>query len=145
MAVTQIVTRLIKDAAITLAKLGIFTTKGDLVTFDGTNHVRLPVGTDTFVLTADSTQTDGMKWAAAGTLGVSNFVWSETPTGTVNGTNAAFVLANTPTSGTLRVHVDGVRMNAGGSNDYTISAATITFNAGAIPQTGDVILCDYMK
>jgi trimeric autotransporter adhesin len=41
------------------------TTKGDLIVSDGTDNVRLPVGTNNFVLTADSTQATGVKWAAA--------------------------------------------------------------------------------
>ena len=41
------------------------TTKGDLITNDGTNDVRLPVGINTYVLTADSTTAAGIKWAAA--------------------------------------------------------------------------------
>lgn len=41
--------------------------KGDLAVFNGTNNVALNVGTNNFVLVADSTQATGLKWAAAGT------------------------------------------------------------------------------
>jgi hypothetical protein len=40
------------------------TTKGDVIVHDGTNNVRLPAGTDTHVLIADSTQAAGVKWGA---------------------------------------------------------------------------------
>ena len=75
----------------------------------------------------------------------SNKVTREIPTGTVNGSNATFTLANTPTVGTEHVFVNGVLMNSGAGNDYTISGATITFLTGAIPQTGDVVLVSYLK
>ena len=41
-----------------------WTTKGDIVIFDGTNVVRVGVGTNGHVLTADSNETSGVKWAA---------------------------------------------------------------------------------
>lgn len=41
------------------------TTKGDIIAYDGTDNVRLAVGTNTHVLTADSTTATGLKWAAA--------------------------------------------------------------------------------
>lgn len=50
------------------------TTKGDLLTRDGVSITRLPIGANTFVLTADSTTSTGMKWAAGG--GGSSAVYS---------------------------------------------------------------------
>lgn len=44
-------------------RLGIATTKGDLLVSDGTQVTRLPVGTDGQVLTADSAQAAGLAWA----------------------------------------------------------------------------------
>jgi hypothetical protein len=45
------------------------TTKGDLIVSDGTNNIRLGVGTNDYVLTADSTQASGLKWAVGGGSG----------------------------------------------------------------------------
>lgn len=45
--------------------LSPLTTKGDIVVYDGTDNIRLAVGTNDFVLTADSTTASGVKWAAA--------------------------------------------------------------------------------
>ncbi len=42
------------------------TTKGDLIANNGTDNVRVPVGTNGQVLTADSTAASGVAWAAAG-------------------------------------------------------------------------------
>jgi len=42
------------------------TTKGDLIVSNGTDNVRLAVGTDAYVLTADAASAAGVKWAAVG-------------------------------------------------------------------------------
>lgn len=78
-----------------------------------------------------------------GGLSTSNFVWSETPAGSINGSNTAFTLANTPTSGTLRLHHNGLRLQSGAGNDFTISGANITMTYA--PATGSQLLADYMK
>ena len=45
--------------------LSPLTTKGDLIVSSGSNNVRLGVGTNDYVLTADSTATNGIAWKAA--------------------------------------------------------------------------------
>ena len=83
--------------------------------------------------------------AVTGVITIANKVTREVPTGTINGTNATFTLANTPSIGTEDVYVNGILMNSGAGNDYTISSGTITFLSGSIPQTGDVVLVSYFK
>ncbi len=78
----------------------------------------------------------------AGPGAANSIVWNETPTGSINGANATFTLATAPSE--LLLHVNGLLQHAGASNDFTLSGATITFNAGAIPQTGDVLLVTYI-
>jgi hypothetical protein len=71
-----------------------------------------------------------------------HIVDNETPTGTVNGVNTDFVLANTPNpANSLKIYVNGQRMQLTG--DYTISVKTITFLTA--PPTTSIILCDYKK
>lgn len=45
---------------------GLATTKGDILVYDGTDLQRLAIGSDDDVLTADSTESTGIKWAAGG-------------------------------------------------------------------------------
>lgn len=73
---------------------------------------------------------------------INGFIYNETPTGTINGSNTSFTLANTPISGSLQLYRDGQLLNGGG-NDYTLSGTTITFTTA--PATGSVLLAYYSK
>ena len=72
-----------------------------------------------------------------------SFVIRETPSGSVNGSNTAFTLANTPLAGTEEVYINGILQDPGSGNDYTISGATITTQFA--PASGDKIRVSYQK
>jgi hypothetical protein len=65
----------------------------------------------------------------------------ETPSGLVDGSNAAYTLANTPIAGTEEVFLNGVLQEPGAGNDYTISGASITFLSA--PAVGSRIKVSY--
>jgi hypothetical protein len=70
------------------------------------------------------------------------FVDQETPTGAINGVNAAFTLSQTPSpSASLTVFLNGVLQTSG--VDYTASGTTVTFFTASIPQSGDILLCSF--
>ena len=78
-----------------------------------------------------------------GTAVNGKFVTRETPTGSVNGTNTSFALANTPVAGSESVFLNGILQEPGSGNDYTISGSTITYLTA--PVTGDRIRVSYVK
>lgn len=80
---------------------------------------------------------------SAGGLTTSNFVFSETPSGSINGSNTSFTLANTPTAGTQTGVLSGVSLRSGSGNDYTISGNAITMTTA--PLTGEWLQYSYMK
>ena len=124
-------------------------TKGDLIAFDGTDNVRLPVGADGLVLQADSTQTTGLKWAAAGSSGAT--ITNDTATSTnvyptfaaaTSGTLSTIYTSNAkllykPSTGELTsshlVAGNGIFVNSLTiSTSYTIAAGTSGMSAGTI-------------
>ena len=129
------------------------TTKGDLIVNDGTDNVRLPVGTDNYVLTADSAQASGIKWALASGSGAT--ITNDTTTSTnVFPTFAAATsgaLANIytsdakylykPSTGELTSeHViagNGIFVNSLTiDTSYTIAAGTSGMSAGPVTISG---------
>lgn len=70
------------------------------------------------------------------------FVDAEVPGGTMNGTNAAFTLANPPApTNSLTLFRNGILQRVG--IDFTLSGTAITFAAGSVPQTGDYVRAYY--
>jgi hypothetical protein len=70
------------------------------------------------------------------------FIDGEIPQGTLDGANAAFILANIPTPTTsLALYRNGLLLRAGG--DYTLSNNNVTFQTGAVPQPNDVLAASY--
>jgi hypothetical protein len=124
------------------------TTKGDLIVSNGTANVRQAVGTDTHVLTADSTTATGVKWAAAaGGLTISNDTTTATnlyPTfaAATSGTMSTIYTGNTkllykPSTGELTssevVASNGIFVNSQTvSANYTVPTSSTAISGGPI-------------
>lgn len=76
-------------------------------------------------------------------LSNTNFVDKEIPSGSINGSNTAFTLANTPILGSEHVYLNGMLQESGAGNDYTISGASITMLSA--PLTGEKLRISYRK
>jgi len=78
----------------------------------------------------------------AGSLPGVGFIDGETPAGAINGVNNFFTLTQSPNpAASLALFRSGIRLKSGA--DYTISGNGVTFVAGHVPQTGDVLQCSY--
>jgi hypothetical protein len=70
------------------------------------------------------------------------FIDAEVPSGTINGSNTIFTLANVPNpASSLALFRNGLLLTQGG--DYTLASNAVTFQTGALPQTGDVLSASY--
>lgn len=92
---------------------------------------------------SDCVRVDG----TAGPCGVAtvpapDFVDGETPAGTMNGLNAVFTLASTPSpASSLQLYRNGLLQKLG--LDYTLAGSTITFATRSVPGVEDVLLSSY--
>ncbi len=110
--------------------------KGDLLTFNGTNNIRHGVGTNGYVLTADSTQPDGVNWlpSPSSPAFVDNAIFAS-----INGVAATTSPANVPldtvissTSGnTWITNGDGTGMKCQQNGSYLFTGTIPIIHTGA--------------
>ena len=100
------------------------TTKGDLLVATASATItRLGVGTNDYVLTADSAQTEGIKWAALPSAGISDLVDDTTP----------------QLGGNLDMNEKSIVCEFGTlTSDHTASGEIITGTAGESVAFGDI-------
>ncbi|HEX7360971.1 MAG TPA: hypothetical protein VF283_10815 [Bryobacteraceae bacterium] len=79
----------------------------------------------------------------SGTATAVSFADAETPSGSINGTNLAFTLADAPNPAlSLRLYKNGILLLQ--NTDYTLSGSTITFSSTSkTPHTGDSLIAFY--
>ena len=128
----------------------ILTTKGDIYVRTASGIVRLPVGSDSQVLQADSGETPGVKWVDPSTLGVTVDRQERVTTQLITTGDVALTdqLDHTPVSNaSVSLYLNGVHQIQGAGEDYTISGTTITWLRGsgtAVPMsTNDDLVAVY--
>ena len=100
------------------------TTKGDLIVSNGTDNVRLPVGgTNGHVLTVDSAESTGVKWAAASGGGGSGGNWVLISTTTISGSPSTVDITFSGSYRRYRLELENVYCSADG---YSIRMRTST-------------------
>lgn len=98
----------------------------------------LDIGTDP--LNADNPQVYPFSITRGGvTQGFYNIVTDETPSGTIDGMNVTFYLANTPVAGTLSLYLNGVLQDV--PDEYSITGNEITFVIAPVPESS--LVADY--
>lgn len=93
---------------------------------------------------SDCVHVDGSSGSCFDATQLPGFVYSETPGGVVDGTNASFTLAGSPTPATsLVLYRNGLMQAAGG--DYNVQTdGSILFVSASVPQPRDVLTAQYM-
>jgi len=97
------------------------TTKGDIIVYDGADNVRLGVGTNGQVLTADSTQVSGVKWStvAAGGGG-----------GEFTATASGSIAANVPVALNSNGTVSQIQLSGNPAYTWTMGAMYNSYATG---------------
>lgn len=91
----------------------------------------------------DQTKTDLQGQITTAVESIATFVDEEVPTGTIDGTNKVFTLANTPKAGSVKLYLNGQRLNSIGGNDFAVVDKVITMVDA--PVVNDTLFADYRK
>ena len=127
---------------ITTGTGGLFEVKaGDGVQIDGSGNVAIKI--DPSSSTALTTSASGLKLVLpVDVVTNSKIVTREPANGTIDGTNVTFTLAYPIVAGSECVYLNGILMDEGAGNDYTISGQTIVFEYP--PEAGDKLRVNYI-
>jgi len=72
-------------------------------------------------------------------------VFSEVPSGAIDGSNRVFTLTGVPNpASSLMLVRNGLTLYSGSGNDFEISSSTITFVTGNAPQSGSNLFASYI-
>lgn len=115
-------------------------TGGMLAISNASNHFTWVTASGDVTITASGVSTVN-NTSGTGFTKYGNFISNETPGGSINGTNTAFTIANTPVTGSVKLYYNGDRLTPGSGNDYTISGKNITMAFS--PVSNDVLIADY--
>jgi hypothetical protein len=99
------------------------------------------LATDTILVAIN--KLNGNTNAKQNAISSSNYKVGIAVTGSANGTNLIFTLANNPIGSTESVYVNGVIQQRGAGNDYQILGQTVTFEGGNAPQLGAILIASY--
>ena len=115
------------------------TTKADIIVHDGSDNIRLGVGSDGDALFADSTETSGLKWAAVSASAGGNTTEVQFNNGGIlaGNSNWTFITATSVMSLTGQMNVDNLRLD--GNTISTTSAGGITLDSSG----GGSLVFDY--
>jgi hypothetical protein len=117
-------------ATLAFDALSPLTTKGDLVSNDGTNDVRVAVGANGTVLTADSAEASGVKWGSSAVTPAAGSVYSD---GAALQTTGSFAAQGNKVvgvnSGATATEYKSLNTGSSGT-DFAIAhaAGSVTFN-----------------
>jgi hypothetical protein len=110
---------------------------------DGTSY--LAAGDNVTITSASN----GQVKISASSGNTKTLVFNEKLTGTANGSNTFFTLANTPSSNSeVSIFLNGQLLTPAGVHtfqDYSVTGSNVFFSTGSTPESGDLLLSVYYR